>query len=200
MNARATKSVVFDFDRTLTHDDTTYSFYAHAARTPKALALLRAARTRRRMRLLSRAQFKTLGAAVTLVGQTEGDIADAARTWAPTVQMRSNVLARMRASIDRLDDVYVATASLEVAVAAVIARFVPMGAHVHVVGSTLAVQDGRVTGVDVMCEGQRKVDELARRHGARDYAVYTDGRGDLPLMRAGREVHLVVLGRILRVR
>ncbi len=193
-------NVVFDFDRTLTHDDTTYAFYAHAARSKAAHAQLDSARRKRRMRLLSRAQFKTLAAEATLSGLTDGEVAEAARQWAPTVHLRENVVARMREYIDRLQDVFVATASLEVAVSAVIARVVPLNAHVHVVGSTLATNDGRITGVDVMCEGRTKVDELRRRHGVSPDVVFTDGRADLPLMRAAREVHLIIAGRIVRVR
>jgi HAD superfamily phosphoserine phosphatase-like hydrolase len=193
-------NVIFDFDRTLTHGDTTYSFYAHAARTDAARRALDKARTRRRLRLLSRAQFKTLAAEATLAGLTHDDVVEAARTWAPTVQLRSNVVMRMRTSVDKLEDVYVVTASLQVAVAAVVARVVPMGREVHVVGSSLALVDDRVTGVDVMCEGATKVHELKRRHGVAPDVVFTDGRGDLPLMRAAREVHLVIAGRIVRVR
>lgn len=195
-------NVVFDFDRTLTHDDTTYAFYAHAAQTREARALLDKVRARRRMRLLSRAQFKSRAAEATLAGLTETALVEAARTWAPTVRLRSNVVTRMRGYIDRLEDVYVVTASLEVAVAAVIARVVPVPARarVQVVGSTLALRDGRVTGVDVMCEGETKLRELARRHHVKPDVVFSDGRGDLPLMRAAREVHLVVAGRIFRVR
>lgn len=193
-------NVVFDFDRTLTHDDTTYAFFAHAARTAAARSQLDDARMKRRLRLLSRTQFKTIAAQVTLAGLTEGELADAARAWAPTVRLRANVVMRMRAYVDRLQDVFVATASLEVAVSAVIARVVPMGAQVHVLGSTLATSDGRITGVDVMCEGRTKVDELRRRHGVAPDVVFTDGRGDLPLMRAAREVHVVIAGRIVRVR
>lgn len=193
-------NVVFDFDRTLTHDDTTYAFYAHVARTAAARAQLDSARMRRRVRLLSRAQFKAIAAEATLAGLTEGALVEAARQWAPTVRLRSNVVTRMRGYVDRLQDVFVVTASLEVAVSAVIARVVPMGAQVHVVGSTLANNDGRITGVDVMCEGRTKVDELRRRHGVAPDVVFTDGRGDVPLMRAAREVHLVIAGRIVRVR
>lgn len=195
-----TRNVVFDFDRTLTHDDTTYAFFAHAAASEEARAQLRRIRALRRLRMMSRARFKTRGVEITLAARALSDVDELARSFAARVRMRHRVTMRLMQHAKAGDAIYVATASLE-PVARAVLEHAQLGAGVTVVGSTLALHnDGRITGIDVMCEGRRKLDELWRRHGVTPDVAYTDGRGDLPLVRAAKEAHLVMAGRIIRIR
>lgn len=177
--------VVFDFDKTITRRDTVFGFFRHcgrgrrglAARLAAYLALMVAAR----LGLITLDALKRAGVALFLRGLSVGQVDACARAYAREVEL-SEVFGREFAAPGPK---VVVSASFRDYVEAVVG-------DVPVIGSELAWQGGRVSGMKAHCHGRAKVAMLRERFpDARITALYTDSFADRPLMELASEVYWV---------
>lgn len=193
---------VFDFDDTISFGDSLAPFLAHAlgpARFAWRLALIGPILLIQRLGGADRQAMKERLLSATIQGWREADLARAAETFATTHlwrQIDPSALQAIKAEAARGRAVIVVSASPELYLRPW-SRLVPEIAAV--IGSRLAIEDGRVTGrlAGANCRGPEKVARLEADLGVtadRIAAAYGDSDGDSAILAAAREPHFRAIG------
>ena len=176
------KCLGFDFDKTLTYHDTLFGFFRHCARKnllyPVKLLLYFVAMVAAKLKMLSNTRLKEIGVRLFLAGEKREEIEACARSYAKTISL--NKLYR---SLDFADGnrYVIISASFE----EYLKTLFP--AHVEVIASKLAYEDGKVTGVARNCYAQQK-EAFVRVAGIEAFdCFYTDSISDLALVKMSRK-------------
>jgi len=179
------KTVVFDFDKTLTYKDTVFGFF-WAASKPGSIKHFKAAVywlgvIAAKFGLMSLDQVKSMGVRLFLSHHSVATLEAASSKYASTIQLN-----RLYALFESaLPDAWVVSASLECYLKALIKCK-------NVVGATLAFDDrGRPTGIGKSCSGAEKVARLNAIGITSIDEFYTDSKSDAPLAAISKRVYLV---------
>jgi HAD superfamily phosphoserine phosphatase-like hydrolase len=173
--------VVFDFDRTLTRDDTIRGFYRSISPSwpdwQRRVAPVRAAWTLGRLRLLPERAIKRIGFARFLSGRAQTDLELLGARYVRTLELHEAVVERLDRHVRDGSRVFVLSASWEVYVRAFRPEITTVATPIEYVGG-IARKMGR------HCAGEAKAEALRSRFGIhRVDEAYSDSFSDLPLLR-----------------
>ncbi|MEL7221759.1 MAG: haloacid dehalogenase-like hydrolase [Bacteroidota bacterium] len=184
---------VFDFDKTLTNQDTLFGFYREASRGDvffglKRLLLLGCA-ILYKINIINNDQLKQVGVYLFLNGKTKDAIAQAAIAYAQ--QMKLNDIYHNNYLSTPPDERMIISASLEEYLSVVFPQE-------RLLGSSLKYTAGKVSGLKQNMYKQQKATALQALNILRIEKVYTDSFSDQPLMEMAKEVALIKNGIIVK--
>ena len=179
---------VYDFDKTLTYDDTTMMFVFYCCNTlkqrniKKLLIVIFA--VFHKLRVLSNSKFKSLLYGVVFKGKKKQAIIDISKAFVEENDDIFNSLGqRVRANLEKQD--YIVTASPEVYVQMYFSNMIVIGTRFRFDA------DEVFNGLEVNCFGKRKVIALKNVGVSEIEEFFTDSFSDRPVMKISKSVFLV---------
>lgn len=173
--------IVFDFDKTLTYQDTLSGFYQEVAQKGennklpyqlKKLLLISFA-VLYKLKLISNTQLKKAGVWLFLKGLTEKELRLHAGNYAKKIKLNNVYASHFNNT----------TPENRLIITASFVNYVqPVFPDDQVFGSQLKMVDGRVVGLAVNMYKAEKVNQLKKLGIQQIEAVYTDSFSDKPLM------------------
>ena len=184
--------VVYDFDKTLTSDDTLFGFFRHAA--PKGvlygpkLLLYIAAMAAAKWGIVENTRLKAWGVRLFLYGMEEERYLERSRSYARRIRC-NDLCIRLRHE-EEPEESLVVTASFVPYVSACMQEKMP------VIGSDVQIEKGRVVALAYNCYGEEKARRLRAQGIERIARLYTDSYSDAALAKMAEEIYVVSDGHI----
>jgi len=184
---------VFDFDKTLTNQDTLFGFYREANQGDSIFMLKRlvliAGALLYKSKIMSNDQLKRLGVRLFLKGKTTEEIALVAASYAQKITL-NNIYHNHYQSTSK-EERMIVSASLEEYLSLVFPEE-------YVIGSSLTYEGGKVSGLKQNMYKHQKAKTLKALQMTELKKVYTDSFSDQPLMEMAKEVALIKDGLIAK--
>jgi len=185
------KTVVYDFDKTLTYKDTLWGFFSYCAKRDmlyplKSLCYF-GAMVAAKFSLISNSTLKKVGIALFLRGKTTGEIAACAKAYVNEIvfnELFHEVVQKAKEG-NKNERIYVVSASFEEYLTPL---FPP---EVSVVGSRLKYTNQSVSRLEMNCYKEKKADLLKQSGIEKIDLLYTDSYSDAALARMSD--HIVVV-------
>lgn len=179
---------VYDFDKTLTYDDTTMMFLFYCCNTlkqrniKKLLIVIFA--VFHKVRVFSNSKFKSLSYGLVFKGKKKQAIVDMSKAFVEENSDIFNLLGqRVRTNLEKQD--YIVTASPEFYVQMYFSNMI-------VIGTTFRFDADEVfNGLKVNCYGKSKVIALKKAGVSGIDEFFTDSFSDMPVMKISKSVFLV---------
>ena len=186
--SRSVKTVLFDFDGTLTLRDTVHGYY-------RALAPSRSGRAKGmgsvwtqvvlgHLRANAPDAVKRAGFRAFIQGRSQRDLEDVGRSYVATVPLRTGVVERLDGAIAAGDRVLIVSASWDVYV-----RF--FRPQVRTIATTIEFINGRAVAMGPHLAGMAKVGALRQAGIERVDEAFSDSLLDLPLLRLADRAWLI---------
>ena len=181
------KIIIFDFDKTLTVEDTNLGFFKFAGKDDKffqvRLLCYYFLLVIRKFRLISNIRLKNLGLLLFLYRISETEFLEICRKYSQKIELKSSIYSALQRHFDAGDKVVVLTASLTEYVK-------PLFPGIEVIGSDVGFTGCRIR-LSSHCYREEKI-QCLRRNGINQYQVlYTDSYSDLPLAQVAEKIFLV---------
>jgi phosphatidylglycerophosphatase C len=179
---------VYDFDKTLTYDDTTMMFLFYCCNTLKQRKVMKffivIFAVLHKIRVLNNNKFKSLSYGLVFKGKKKQTIINIAKAFAEKNSDIFNSLGqRVWANLGEQD--YIVTASPKCYVELYFPKMI-------VIGTTFSFDDDEIfRGLKVNCYGKNKVIALKKVGVLKIDEFYTDSFSDMPLMKISKSVFLV---------
>lgn len=190
---------VFDFDKTLTYQDTLAGFYREVAlngtnnRVPysfKKFALIFFA-VFYKLRLINNTQLKKAGVWLFLKGCAIDELKRHSDNYAQKIKLNQ---------VHEVDFQEIDTENKMIITASFVDYVQPIFPNIRVFGSSLLIKDGRVCGLARNMYKQEKVVLLSQLGINRIGAVYTDSYSDKPLMDIADNCFLVIGEKVEKIK
>ena len=185
------KIIVFDFDKTLTCDDTLYGFFCEFNQKFKWINSLvfRVVQILTKIGVITNSRMKDIGLRMFLKNARDSEIETFAEVYAKKIRF-----SKIKERLDAIDDakVLVVTASFECYVRHCFNQ------NIIVIGSRIKRCNG-VVGLGFNCYGESKVKALEAIGVAKVDEFYTDSYSDMPLAEISNIVYYVKKGEVARV-
>ncbi|HET8804197.1 MAG TPA: HAD family hydrolase [Aequorivita sp.] len=187
--------IVFDFDKTLTDNDTLFGFYKEVH--PKGLsfklkqvALLFVA-VAMKLKIIGNDHLKKAGIFLFLKGRSETGIREAAKRYAKNIKLNPIYDS----------DFLLASPSKRIIISASFDLYLKeLFPEEQIIGSTLHYKDGKVKGLKENAYGVQKNHMLKKLGVIEIDCLYTDSYSDKPLMDISKRVYLVRSGKKERIK
>jgi phosphoserine phosphatase len=178
--------IVFDFDKTLTNDDTLFGFYRAVNKEgiffPLKRLLFFVIAIGKKIKLIDNHQLKKLGIYIFLKGKTKEELKNAAESYASEIDL--NTIYRTDFLNCAKQNRLIISASYEI----YINELFP---DETIIASRLAYKQNRVEGIKRNVFGKNK-QLILREMGIQTIEwLYTDSYTDRPLMEMAEQVYLV---------
>ena len=184
------KTIVFDFDNTLTTYDTIFPFLCFANNDGKLKKLLKKGvlllyRIAYRLKLLSNFQLKNKAIRLFILDYSQEQIQQASQKFLDILGFHENVYACFCTCLDAEDTkVYISTASFLDYVELLKKTFPKL----IIQASKLSYQGNKVKGLKSNNYGDAKIKNW---EGGKIDALFTDSLSDLPLAKISKEINIV---------
>ena len=185
------KVIVYDFDKTLTYKDTLTGFFIHCA-TKNALYPFKvfaysAATVLAKPGFMDNTRLKQIGVKLFLQGKTIDEIKAYAKSYGETIAFNTlfHEIVKRGKSTSNDDIVCIVSASFE----EYLQPLFPSTIVVH--GSRLAYIDNKVSGLEMNCYKDKKVQRLIESGIRKIDILYTDSYSDAPLARISKKIVVV---------
>lgn len=179
----------FDFDKTLTYQDSLLGFFREVSPSTIAFRLrwvpFLAVAVLHKLKLASNDQLKAAGVALFLKGKGREEIHAAAQRYATKIKY-NDLYRRLPEVTAKATTVIIVTASFEEYVGVIFPQ-----APYSVIGARLAWQNDRVVGLERNCYAAQKVDALEQIGITSVDEFYTDSESDRPVMNLAQRVFMV---------
>lgn len=187
------KTIVFDFDKTLTLKDTNLGFFMFLGKRrslyPLRLIIYLGLVTLRKLRVITNLQLKNMGLSLFAGKQPPNDFMTACHHYASTIVLNDQTQERLVNHREKGDHVIIATASLTDYVR-------PLFPDIEVFGSELEYF-GKGLRLKMHCYQEKKVEVLQQNGIQKIDVLYTDSLSDIHLARMAEEIMLVKKGAIV---
>ena len=183
--------IVFDFDKTLTYEDTLFGFFYICSRndltTCIKLPLYFLSMVAHKLKLISNENFKRIGVRLFLRGKTKEFIRNCAEEYSGNIKLNHVYHTEFK----KYNNPYVISASFY-------EYLLPLFPTANILCSEIEFSDNRVKCLKTNCYGKVKY-QLLSANGI-DYIdiLYTDSVSDLPLARFSKEINLVKGDQIIK--
>ena len=183
--------VVYDFDKTLTYKDTLAGFFTHCAKKnvlyPFKAFAYGVAMVWAKLGFIDNSRLKETGVKLFLQGKRRDEIIACARSYGDKIDFNKlfHELRERQAAAETDDAVCIVSASFE---EYLMLLFSP---EIVVTGSRLAYTDNRVTGLEMNCYKDKKVQRLLGSGITKIDVLYTDSYSDAPLARISDKIVVV---------
>ena len=181
------KVVVFDFDKTLTFEDTVFSFFLNVAEKKFyfifkflfyfILMILY------KFRVISNSTLKRIGVYLFLRNQSLSILTEKSLDFIKKIKF--NELFKSYDFNNPSEEIYIVSASFEIYLKLIFQD------SVKIIGSKLITKEGVVQSVGVNCFGEKKVELLNNENIKRIDKLYTDSLSDLPLAKISSSITIV---------
>jgi len=189
------RTIVFDFDKTLTKKDTLTSFYLHVygykLSIVHKLFIYNIHRILLKLRLITNDDLKELGVSLFLKGKPIELIAAKSVEYAQKINLNHLYSDYDFKNID--EDIFIISASFEM----YLKHLFPD--NVKVYGSTLNVVDNKVYDLEFNCFSWSKIKVLNDLGITTIDVLYTDSLSDLPLATIAAKIFIVNNERVIKV-
>ncbi len=180
--------VVFDFDKTLTYSDTLFGFYKEFSKNPLKFVFLILCGLLNRFGIFTNDTCKKFGIFLFIRGKSKDEVLDVGRKYIEKIKFREEIFQKVREYIENGDRVFIVSASYEEYLINLKKIF---GPNISIFGSKLKFTDGKVSGLQMNCFGERKVEVLKNIDVLSVDIFYTDSIYDKPLMEISKKVCIV---------
>ena len=185
---------VFDFDKTLTHEDTLFGFYKTVAEGDPLFSIKRMvliiAGVLYKARLLNNRTIKRIGVSLFLKGVTRDELEVAAQNYCEKIELNDIYSQHYQKTVC---EKWIVSASPEIYL-----RHLFPGDRVA--GSTFTFSGNKVTGLKTNMFGKEKRRFLRKNGITHIHEFYTDSITDKPLIDMSENVYIVNQGSIIRSR
>lgn len=181
------KIVVFDFDKTITVNDTNLLFFKFAGEK-HSLYYLRllvyfCSLALRKIRLISNLSLKNIGLLLFIGKKSKSDVVVLCRDFAKTIKLNNSVTTLVFSNFEKGNRVLIVSASINEYIIALFPK-------VEVIGSMLEY-DSPIVKLKNHCYHQEKIKRLAVIGINKIDILYTDSISDLPLVKISDEINLI---------
>lgn len=187
------KIIVFDFDKTLTYEDTMLGYFFFCGKQ-KGFFYLRAFEyafflVLRKFKLISNLKLKEQGIRIFVSGRSEQQVKEISEGFSKTIPLKKPVMDRLKAFDQAQNRVMIVTASF-------VDYVKPIFPHLEVVGSEF-IYKGEKLGLKFHCYKKEKVVAMKKEGIEKIDVLYTDSISDLPLAEISKKTELVVDEKII---
>ena len=188
------KSIIFDFDKTLTLKDTNFSFFIFNGRK-KSFFIIRIIiyiffRFLCKIKLVTNLQLKNVGLMLFYRNVNEKNFLKISKKFAQTIELNNNLNIVLQ-KYKKMDyDVIISSASFEY----YINYLYP---DIKVIGTTLNFNNGKVKIKNHNYKSEKKNNLLKCGYNSIDI-LYTDSKSDIHIAKISKEINLVVNENIIK--
>lgn len=184
--------VVFDFDKTLTNQDTLWGFYKevdgdHPLFLVKRALLLFFA-ILYKANIIGNTLLKKIGVGLFLKGKSRGHLLEKAGTYTQTISL-NDIYTSYFLSVPKEKRIIV-SASFDIYLNSLFPEE-------KVIGSSLRFRKEIVSGLDINIYGEQKRSALKENGIEKIDSLFTDSYSDLPLMEMAAETKMVEKGKVI---
>ncbi|MGK9369472.1 HAD family hydrolase [Melioribacter sp. Ez-97] len=188
------KIIVFDFDKTVTINDTNLMFYKYMGKNDKIfyfkLIIYLFFKICRKTGFISNKKLKNIGLFLFLKGINKNTLEKKSAEFSKTISLNKNILEIINNYIKANYFVLIISASFEIYIKYVFP-------NLRVIGSTLDYSK-KYPKIDRHCYSYEKKNQLKKLGLQNIDALYTDSGDDLPLAEMAKEIFLVKKNRIIK--
>ena len=178
--------IVFDFDKTLTYNDTLFGFFIHSCKTnilfPFKVTFYFAIMILAKINLISNYKLKQLGILIFLKDQSPSFVSRLSDSYKRKIKFNKLFY---QYNFNQSQKLYVVTASFE----EYIQNIFPT--TVTIVGSQIQYKSEVVSGLKFNCYNNNKIDALAKAGVFKIKELYTDSYSDFPLANISDKIVIV---------
>ena len=187
------KIIVFDFDKTLTKNDTIFGFYLYVTKKnllfPCKIVLYVIIILLSKLKLINNTSLKKLGVLFFLSGLDIDFLKDKSKSYIS--QIKYNFLFEEFYFDDPNLNILIVSASYEIYLKHIFPK------NVRVIGSKLSVAKGKVCGLNSNCYSENKLISLKNQGITNIHTFFTDNFSDKPLASIAERINLVKKNKII---
>lgn len=186
------KTVVFDFDKTLSKKDTNLPFFMFFAKKQKygyfKLIIYFFYKIIQKFRVISNESLKNKGLSLFVSQLSYEKYLELCKLFAKQIQINEEVKKKYEEYCSANEKVIILTASIKEYVEALFSDAIVLGSELS--------SDEKGTYLSFHCYGGNKIDILNRNGIFQIDDVYTDSISDMPIVRISKKIFFVKSGRI----
>ena len=179
------KVVVFDFDKTLTYNDTLFGFFVCASKTnilfPLKVGIYFTLMILTKIKLLSNTKLKELGVLIFLKNKSSSELSSSSVSYKKTIKF-NKLFSKYNFNNE---NIYIVSASFEDYLISIFPD------NVTIIGSQITYNQDLVCGLKFNCYNKNKIDALANANVFKISEFYTDSYSDFPLASISEKIIIV---------
>ena len=179
------KIIVFDFDKTLTYNDTLFGFFVCASKInilfPLKVGIYFTLMVLAKIKLLSNTKLKEFGVLIFLKNKSSSELRKSSVSYKKTIKF-NKLFSKYNFNNE---NIYIVSASFEDYLNSIFTD------NVTIIGSQLTYSQDLVCGLKFNCYNKNKIDALANANVFKISEFYTDSYSDFPLASISEKIIIV---------